>query len=190
VIAALGLSLFSKELLGLMTSKAFHGAWQVVPFMAFANVITGVERLLRAPIQFHLRGGKFVSIVTLAAAVAQGTLLFVLIPRFGFIGIGLTYVIVGSLVALTFGWIANSIEKFDWDYRAFIQLIFLGISGCAALLYLTETSQVHYGFFLKTAGFLVLSFVVLVVSTGGITEIQQNLAAIQDILSSKLKRVS
>ena len=83
--AALGISLFSKEIIEIMTTPAFYDAYKVVPILVLAYVFRG---LYCFPINglFYAKKTKIIPIVTISAALTNVALNFLWIPKYGIIG--------------------------------------------------------------------------------------------------------
>jgi O-antigen/teichoic acid export membrane protein len=83
--AALGISLFSKEIIEIMTTPAFYDAYKVVPILVLAYVFRG---LYCFPINglFYAKKTKIIPIVTIVAAITNVALNLLWIPRYGIMG--------------------------------------------------------------------------------------------------------
>jgi len=85
---ALGLSLFSPELVVIMTKDSFHGSWITIPFITFSYVFGGIYYVVCNSL--FVKKTYLVPFVTLSSAVFSVVLNLVLIPKLGMIGAALS----------------------------------------------------------------------------------------------------
>jgi O-antigen/teichoic acid export membrane protein len=91
--AALSISFFGKEVLQLMVTKEFRGGWVVIPFISFSFVFSGIQYFFYYPVEYSLKGAKFLNIPTFLSAGINIALNYLLIPIFGIIGAAITTLI-------------------------------------------------------------------------------------------------
>ncbi len=84
ILIGVAISWYSPEFLIIISKPAYHGAWIVVPFIAFAFVINGFYYSFSNV--FFLEKTKYLPMITLFGAGLNITLNFILIPRFGIMG--------------------------------------------------------------------------------------------------------
>lgn len=96
-IGAVGLSLFSPEVLRLMTRPAYWSAIAVIPLLVLAGYYQGVYSLYGHLLYYHPRGTRFLPLASGAGGIVSVALMFVLIPRFSVMGAALA----GCLGVLT-----------------------------------------------------------------------------------------
>jgi O-antigen/teichoic acid export membrane protein len=94
-------SLFSREVLHVLTARAFWDGWRVVPLLMIAYVVNGVYFVVVGGL--FLRATWLVPVVTVSSACVSVVCDVFLVPRFGMIGAGLANIaasLVSSVVAL------------------------------------------------------------------------------------------
>lgn len=85
-IGAVGLSLFSPEVLHVMTRPAYWSAIKVIPLLVLAGFFQGVYSLYGHLLYYHPNGTRFLPLASGAGGVVSVALMFVLIPRFSIAG--------------------------------------------------------------------------------------------------------
>lgn len=126
---AMSITLFSPEVVRLMTTKSFHTAWQPIVFISFGYVFSGLYYFLAMPL--WLKNTKFVFIITLVSAGVAVILNFILIPLYGIIGSGISLLVslcVSSIIGL---FLSNRMEQdinFPWKKLYGIVTMFFSIS--------------------------------------------------------------
>lgn len=83
---ALGLSLFSKEMVSLMTARDYHEAYKAVPVFVFKYVFAGMYFMSIVPLYYVKRAVKYIPLITYSAGIINLGLNFLLIPKFGIFG--------------------------------------------------------------------------------------------------------
>jgi len=87
---ALVLCLFSKELIAFVVFGDFEKGWVVFPFYAFFYVFTFIKTLWLTPLTYSKIGTKYAPICTYTAAGLNIVFCFLLIPKYGIIGAGIS----------------------------------------------------------------------------------------------------
>jgi O-antigen/teichoic acid export membrane protein len=85
VFAALGLSLFIREFLTIVSAPSFHSAYKLVPVIALAYVFQGTNRFFLTG-TYISKKTVYLGAVGLVNAATNIALNFLLIPRFGMLG--------------------------------------------------------------------------------------------------------
>jgi len=85
-VLAMLLSLFAPEVIRLFVSEEFHGAWIVVPVIAFAYVFDGLYFFFIDIFNYGKKYVRYVPIFSLSAAIINIAFNYLLIPRFGMVG--------------------------------------------------------------------------------------------------------
>lgn len=87
-IIALGLSLFGKEIIYLVTPVEYHESWVVIPFISYAFVLHGVYYFFSVPLFYDItgKGNRILPITTICAALINVTLNLIFIPEYGILG--------------------------------------------------------------------------------------------------------
>lgn len=120
---ALCLSLFSPELVMLMTKSGFHSAWFTIPFISFSSVFGGIYYVVCNSL--FVKKTYLVPFVTFSSAIFSIILNLLLIPRFGMIGAaisGLSAQFITSIVVLV---VSVKVEPIAYNWRAMYFSAFL-----------------------------------------------------------------
>jgi O-antigen/teichoic acid export membrane protein len=100
ILAALALSVLSKQILAVMATPAFYGAYKVIPLIALSYVIYGGYGILTVGINLKGKSKPLAAFVVCAAAL-NCSLNYLLIPHHGMMGAAAATLI--SYAALTVG---------------------------------------------------------------------------------------
>ncbi|WP_421808355.1 oligosaccharide flippase family protein [Flagellimonas sp.] len=132
---ALGLSLFSENIIAWVTPPSYHKAWYIVPIIAFAFVFHSLYYFFSTPFFYDIdgKGSRSLPIYTILSALINVFLNFVLIRTYGFLGAALATLIAKVFLALI---LMFSYKKFvDIAYNLkqllLVPLIFLMLSAIA-----------------------------------------------------------
>ena len=85
-IGAVGLTLFSPEVLRLMTRPSYWQASEVIPLLVLAGFFQGVYSLYSLLLYYHRNGTRYLPLASGAGGIVSVTLMFTLIPRFSIMG--------------------------------------------------------------------------------------------------------
>lgn len=134
-LIAVVMTLFSKEVLGIMTSSpAYSEVWRIVPFIAGAYIFQGVYFFFIQTL--FLNDTKVIFIVTITTVVINVTLNLILIPQLGFYGCAIacfaTYLL-KSVMAAFVSKKRHCNPYFDWHVLYCIAFMGVGI-GMATLV--------------------------------------------------------
>lgn len=88
IICLIG-SLFSREILVLLTPSNFHDSAKIIPIILFSYVLQGVYYFLVAPI-FYFEKTKYLPFITGSSALLNIVLNILVIPHFGIMGAAYT----------------------------------------------------------------------------------------------------
>jgi O-antigen/teichoic acid export membrane protein len=134
VWGALFLSVFSKEIITLFSSKnSFIPSFEVVPIILFSYVFFGMS--LISSLGFYLVGRtSYVAVITIVSAILNIGLNFILIPEYGIMGAA-----INTLVAFLFLYfisliVSNKFFKINFEHKKLTFLILLGV-----ILYFVST---------------------------------------------------
>jgi O-antigen/teichoic acid export membrane protein len=158
VFGALGLSLFSREILLVFAQKPeFYIAYKIVPLITIAFVFKGLQYMFM--LGFHyVKKTKYVAyIVTLALFVNIG-LNFMLIPKLGIWGAALTTVISSLLISVISYFVSQKFYPVKYEIGKMFIVFAVG-----SALYLTSgllaDANIYFGIGLKVV--LCLSFPII-----------------------------
>ena len=127
-IGAVILSLFSPEILRLMTRPAYWAAGDVIPLLVLAGFFQGVYSLYSMLLYYHPNGTRFLPVASGAGGIVSVALMFVLIPKYSIMGAALA----GCLGVLTrlavAAVICNVRYSIPWSQS---RMLWLGVVGTA-----------------------------------------------------------
>ncbi len=155
VICALGLSLFSEEVIVLFSRNTeFNIAYTVVPFITLAFVFKGIQFVYSLGLHF-VKKTKYNASIVMAAAILNLGLNLLLIPNFGIYGASIATIITWVLMSTAFYKFSYRFYKVKYEIKKIIILVSLGI-----VLYLTSLLFIDFGFYTKILlkGVLIASF--------------------------------
>jgi O-antigen/teichoic acid export membrane protein len=101
--AGLGLSLLAPEVVRALAAPEFASAAVVIPLLALAHIMTGVNTNLQIGI-YHAKRTDLLLWISLACALASIPLQLVLAPRWGIVGAGAGMALINALRATLTGW--------------------------------------------------------------------------------------
>jgi O-antigen/teichoic acid export membrane protein len=130
VTFALWVSLFSKDIISLMTTKAFSDAWKVVGLISFGNVFNGYYYFIVSPLFFFEKRIRYVPIATVSGALFGFCLNLILIPKYGIMGAAFTMFFTSIVSVLLVGWFAHNYQPIDWDHFTVIMIIIINGTVC------------------------------------------------------------
>jgi O-antigen/teichoic acid export membrane protein len=156
---ALVLSVLSKEILVIMTTPPFYGAYKVIPLIAVSYVLYGCYQILSPGILLERKTKYLAFIVGFGAAVNLG-LNYLLIPSYGMMGAAVATVISYLLLPIGSYFVSRRYYpiKYEWGRVAKIfiaaALVFVGS------LFIKNDSTIIAGLFklLSLLGFPLLLF--------------------------------
>jgi len=149
---ALGISIFSKEAVQVLTGPAFHDSYVVVPLVAFSYVAYSL----------YLNFGTGVSVTkktyfsTAATLIAGGLNLllnYVLISRFGIMGAAVSTLVSFILLALTELYFSQRVYPIPFEFKRLLLVALIG--GLLAWLSSLINLEFIYAFIIKSILFLV-----------------------------------
>lgn len=124
-IVALGLSLFSREIVTLFIQESYNSAWRVIPVLSFGYVFYGLYFFFLNIFNYQKKAVKYIPFYTLISALINVGLNYILIPRFGMIGSAYSSLISMALLS-TFTYFGS--KKFidlGYNYGRLFFLIFI-----------------------------------------------------------------
>ncbi len=109
LLVYLAVTLFSKEILEVLTAPAYHSAYTLVGIIALAYAVAGLYRVFTTVLSFHNR----LWVISVGALVSAGlsvAVMFVLVPTYG--ADAAAWAFLGSSVVYT-GWLAWFSQRTD-----------------------------------------------------------------------------
>jgi O-antigen/teichoic acid export membrane protein len=157
----LGVSVFAREIIGLVASEAFHGAVSVVPLLIFAVLLSNMY--IFAPGLDIKRKTWIISMINITAAVLSLGLNYLLIPVFGILGAALSAVIACGASFLVYMYVSQRLYPVPHDWIGIIKLFFIVLAGLGVVHALSLTFGV--GIWAKTLVML-LTFYLMIRASG------------------------
>lgn len=127
VVAALGLSLFSKEIIILFSknNSDYWAAFVVVPLISFSFVIKGWQYYFSLGLHYVKRTSYNAWIVMGCAALSLG-LNFLLIPEFGILGAAITMILANAVMAVLFYIVSQRFYHINFELSRIIKITLTG----------------------------------------------------------------
>jgi O-antigen/teichoic acid export membrane protein len=127
---ALVISLFGKDILSIMVTEKFRSAWVVIPFVSYTFVFSGIYYFFMYPVEYSLKGAKYLNIPTFSSAIISIALNLILIPHFGLIGSAVATLIARIISTFITLLISRKFEyiKYNWIRMYTISLLFFTVS--------------------------------------------------------------
>ncbi|WP_300099003.1 lipopolysaccharide biosynthesis protein [Methanosarcina sp.] len=132
-----GIALFAKDVIHLMTVPAYYEASQVVPFIVLAFVLNGMYYMVVNQI-FLLKKTKYLAITTFLGALINIGLNFLLIPEYGMIGAAAATAMTYLFTFIGVFLLSNRLFPIKYEYLRISKILFVGISVYAISLFLPE----------------------------------------------------
>ncbi len=158
VFGALGVSLFSREILLIFAQKPeFYVAYKVVPLITVAFIFKGIQYMFLLGFHYVKKTKYIAYIVTFALFVNIG-LNFILIPIFGIWGAALTTVISSLLISVISYFASQKFYPVKYEIGKMLVVFAVGTALYVASGVLA-TSNIYFGIVIKLG--LFLSFPIL-----------------------------
>ena len=144
------LSVFSVDLLKLITTPAYVMGALAMPFVIFSSLATQSVEIVSVGMSFKERSGIFAVLFTISALINIG-MNFLLVPRYGFVGAAMA-TLVSSLAYFLLTYIVS--QKLFFVQRKEMRLGFYVLAALAVstiIPYLQLRWHVSLGFWLKAA---------------------------------------
>jgi O-antigen/teichoic acid export membrane protein len=117
------LSFYAKEIITLSTPAAYHGAYVVVPYVAFAFVLQGLYYIFVTILFFVGKATKYIAFGTAAGAVANVVLNLVMIRPYGLRGAAIATLLAQFVVTVFVAILGKAYEPIRWDYPRFSLIV-------------------------------------------------------------------
>ncbi len=124
-VAALGLSLFSREIVSLFIQKSYNSAWMVIPFLSFGYVFYGLYFFFLNIFNYQKKTVKYIPLYTLLSALINVALNYILIPHLGMAGSACASLISMFLLSLFTYLGSKKFINLGYSYKRMFFLIFI-----------------------------------------------------------------
>jgi len=162
VALAAFVSFFGFDIIRLLTTRDFVASFLVVPYIAFAFVLTGMYFIFVNILFFVSRATKFIALCTVVAAAANVALNFALIPAYGMRGAALAALLSQLLATSMVAVAGRRYEPVRWPYLRFAALYLAGFVSSLAV----AESALHGQLLVKLGIYLVLTAALSTISWG------------------------
>ncbi|WP_348799455.1 lipopolysaccharide biosynthesis protein [Flavobacterium adhaerens] len=110
---AMGVSLFSKEVLELMAKGDFIQGFQYVPFLAFGYAFNGIYFIYSTDLFYEIsgKGLRKLAVITIASAVINLISNILLVPIHGVIGAAFAFILTKMIFAIITGIVVKKISR-------------------------------------------------------------------------------
>ncbi len=127
VVAGLGLSLFSKEIVEFFSKREeYWAAYRVIPLLSLAFVLQGIQYVFSLGLHY-VKKTKYNAFIVLSIAILNIGLNFLLIPRYKIMGAAVTTVISWIFMIILFYYFSQREYHVDYEILKIIKIISLGI---------------------------------------------------------------
>lgn len=122
-IAFLGVSLFSKEIISILSrNSSFNSAYTVVPFLAFAFVLRGIHYYFS--LSFHFaKKTKYNAYIVLGGSILHVTLNFILVPIFSMYGAAMAFITSTTAMSISAKYIADKVYPINYEMNKVFKMI-------------------------------------------------------------------
>jgi O-antigen/teichoic acid export membrane protein len=139
MIAALfisfGISALSKDVLRIVSAKAYWSAYKLVPIISMAYVLNGIIYVVGVSILFKEKT-KFIAISTVIAMAANILFNFLLIPPWGRVGAAYSTLISYLVRVVLIYYFSQRLFRIDYKWKQIVQVmvIYLALLACSFVL--------------------------------------------------------
>jgi O-antigen/teichoic acid export membrane protein len=149
IIAALGLSMFAKELIILFSTSNsdYWAAFVVVPLISFSFVIKGWQYYFSLGLHYVKRTSYNAWIVMGCAALSLG-LNFLLIPEFGIMGAAITITLANLVMAILYYFVSQRFYRINFELSRILKMTVTG-AVLYGLSFFAGESQFWTGIIIK-----------------------------------------
>ncbi|MBU8893918.1 MAG: oligosaccharide flippase family protein [Bacteroidales bacterium] len=128
VLASLGISLFSQEIIELFSKNSdYNIAYTVVPFISLAFIFKGIQYVYSLGLHFAKKT-KYNAYIVLSAAIINFAINIILIPRYGIYGAAVATIISWVIMSTAFYKFSFKFYKVKYEIKKVILLIVTGIA--------------------------------------------------------------
>ncbi len=131
LVLLLGMTLFSKEVLVILTTPDFYSAQRVIPFLVGASLFGGMY--IFAPGLGIAKKTKKIALLSLVTAILNSILNFLFIPFYGIIGAALATLLSMGTTFLMYLWNSNKYYRVPYEWKRIV----LAAAIALALLIIT-----------------------------------------------------
>ena len=144
MFVALGLSVLSKEVLVIMATPPFYGAYKVIPLIALSYVFYGCYFILAAG--FNLtKKTKYVPLIVGVGAIMNLGLNFLLIPNYGMMGAAVATLISYLILPIGSYFVSRRFYPIKYEWSRVSKIFLAAVLIYVGSLYITNNSAIISG---------------------------------------------
>lgn len=163
--AGLSITLFSEEIVKILTTKDYYAASTIIPILIFNYIITGLYYMVSTKIFYIKSAIKFLPIITISAAVLNIIMNYFLTPEFGISGAAWSNVISTTYIFLFAYFVSQKVYPVRYEYKRIILLSFITLLLLASYYFL-KGLDIHYIFTLLIKISLLMGYLILLYILG------------------------
>ncbi len=133
-LCAVGLSLFSGEVLRWLTPPVYWGAERVIPWLVLGGFLQGFYLFFSNLLYFHQGGTRFLPIASFSGAMVSVGLMALWIPRHSILGAGAAAACGVAVRLVTAACICHHRFSVPWRGMFMARVVWLTLAVCAFLL--------------------------------------------------------
>lgn len=165
LMAHLGITLFSKEILAILTQKSYHSAFIITAIISFPYVISSQYRLFSTVISYHKKTWILSSAGIISAFANLGLNVF-LVPIYGYISAAIATIVSTLAYAIwIFVW-SQKLSKVKLDINKILKTLLIYLIALIFGLYFLLKDISFINFSVKLAVYSVALFLVVKFSIG------------------------
>jgi len=126
VLIAFTLSLFSKEIIMLLTTKSYYRSHEIIPIIVLGYVFVGIYMMLTNQI-FYKEKTHYILFITPVSATISIILNFLLVPKYGMYGAAFATMLSFGIFAFITYLFSNKVFPIPYEKKKIAMLIVLGI---------------------------------------------------------------
>jgi O-antigen/teichoic acid export membrane protein len=160
IISALGISLFSKELLIVLAQKKdYLASFSVIPLISFGFVLRGIQYMFSLSFHYSKRT-TYNAVIVIVSAVINIFLNIYLVQKFEFIGAAYAMLISTIIMVWLSYFYGQKVYHIDYEMKKLILLIVAGILTYLVSIYLSQFSF-YLGILLKLILLILFPFILV-----------------------------
>lgn len=138
VSAGMALSIFSKELITLLAkNKEYWIAYSVVPIIAFAFVLKGIQYTFALSFHYTKKTG-YSAVIFVIGAIINLTLNMALVPKYDFLGAAASLLIAVILMMILSYYFGQRVYKIPYEILRIYKMLFAGLLIYVVSLFTSE----------------------------------------------------
>lgn len=139
VLIALGLSLFSREIITLLSTSSYYEAYEIVPIIALGYIFIGIYMMLTNQI-FYKEKTHYFLFITPVSALVSVLLNFIMIPKWGMYGAATATMLSFVVFSIITYYFSMKVFPIPYDKKNICLLIASAVLAFFAAKYLTVFS--------------------------------------------------